>query len=242
MRLTTQQIRQIIYILLQYLEEKKCKVIQFTDEDSWYQKIFHERRHLNTDPAIALGFLGEDIEELQKIFEIPIPCPYELERLGIILTTFGAVLATKISKEAVVSPPQLTTTDIMHVLDGKESKKDTVVNAHKLTTKKVARIMDFLLKSMEGRGYDTLYFSNEDSWYQKVRLADRDLEKTPYIFVGSVEEDMKELAKLLTGESKPSPYDFERLGAVLMTWGAVVSMKKSYFNQDNLPDDPENLH
>src|SRR5580704_17581610 len=159
MRLTTQQIRQITNILLQYLKEREYSLIQFADKDSWYLKIWHKSRDLKKDPPLALGFLDEDIEALQKLHETPIPSSYELERLGIILATFGAVLSDKMSCVDRESGGDIeshfrkfTTTEIRQIMDPKDPKIGAKDSRLTLTITEIAQIMDFLLGSMESMG------------------------------------------------------------------------------------------
>lgn len=93
MELTTQELLQITSLLLKYLENKGYKNISFSNEDSYYQKIWHKDRDLEKTPNITLGMLDDDIEALKKILDGQSPIAYDLERLGAVLTTLGAVLA-----------------------------------------------------------------------------------------------------------------------------------------------------
>jgi hypothetical protein len=92
MTLTIQELLQISFILLKYAEKKGYNKISFLEEDSYYQKIWHEDRDLEKTPKITVGIIDDDIEALKKILDGQPPIAYDLERLGMILTTLGAVL------------------------------------------------------------------------------------------------------------------------------------------------------
>jgi len=98
MELTSQELLQIAKILIKYAEERGYKTIKFSDEDSWYQKIWLKDRTFEGTPEISLAFIDEDIEALKRLLtnnEEEVPVPYDLQRLGAILTTLGAVIGKK---------------------------------------------------------------------------------------------------------------------------------------------------
>ena len=95
MGITIEELSKITNVLLNYVEQKGYKTISFKDGDSYYQKIWHDDRNLNSTPKIGIGMLDDDIEELKKILQGESPFEYDLERLGAIFTAVGAILAKK---------------------------------------------------------------------------------------------------------------------------------------------------
>jgi len=95
MKLTTKELLQATTILLNYIEKKGYNTISFSNEDSYYQKIWHADRNLNNTPEITIGILDEDIETIKKILQGTQPFEYDLERLGAIFTVLGAILSRK---------------------------------------------------------------------------------------------------------------------------------------------------
>ena len=79
--------------LLNYVEKKGYKTISFSNDDLYYQKIWHADRDLIGTPKISIGMLDEDIESIKKIIQGDAPFEYDLERLGAIFTALGAVLS-----------------------------------------------------------------------------------------------------------------------------------------------------
>ena len=92
MEITTQELLQIFQILITYLERKGVKRISFSNDDAYYQKIWHQDRNLDETPEISIGLLDEDIESLKSLLKGEFPNNYELERLGAVLTVLGATL------------------------------------------------------------------------------------------------------------------------------------------------------
>jgi hypothetical protein len=90
-----------------------------------------------------------------------------------------------------------------------------------ITSKELLEITKILIKYLEKRGWNTITFSNDDAYYQKIWHKDRDLEKTPTITIGLLDEDIESLKLLLKGEP-PTSYELERLGAVLNALGAII--------------------
>lgn len=93
MEITTKELLQITTILLKYVEQRGYQNISFSNEDSYYQKIWHQDRDLGGVPKITIGDLDDDIEDLKKLLHNGTPFEYDLERLGAVLTVLGAVLA-----------------------------------------------------------------------------------------------------------------------------------------------------
>lgn len=93
MKLTTKELLQIATILLRYVEQRGYKNISFSKEDSYYQKVWHKDRNLESDPKITIGILDDDIDALKKLLVGETPFEYDLERLGAVLIALGAVLA-----------------------------------------------------------------------------------------------------------------------------------------------------
>lgn len=96
MELTTKELLAITKILMKYVEDIGYGKISFSTEDSYYQKVWHEDRNVYGQPPISLGYIEEDIEALKKLLssnkEEAIPTAYDLQRLGAVLTTLGAVM------------------------------------------------------------------------------------------------------------------------------------------------------
>jgi len=95
MKLTTKQIGRIVTILLEYAEQRGYNIVQFSNEDGYYQKIWHKDRDLNNPPKITIGILDEDMEALATLLEDETANAYDFERLGAVLTAFGATLVDK---------------------------------------------------------------------------------------------------------------------------------------------------
>lgn len=65
-------------------------------------------------------------------------------------------------------------------------------------------------------------FDDDDSYYQRIRLDDRDFRHDPQITVGDVNDDMQQFKEIIEKKRKPNPYDLERLGAVYNTLGSIL--------------------
>lgn len=97
MELTPNELLEITAHLIKYVESLGIKNIKFQPEDSYYQKIWHEDRDILKTPPIALGYIDEDLAALKRLInnKEEAPTAYDLERLGAILTTLGAIVAKK---------------------------------------------------------------------------------------------------------------------------------------------------
>jgi hypothetical protein len=96
----------------------------------------------------------------------------------------------------------------------------------KITTRELRAMCTLLVDYLERRGYDTIDFAPEDTYYQKIWHFDRSLEDTPPITLGILDDDIIDLRKALD-ECLPIAYNFEQLGALLTIIGAtLVGVKK----------------
>jgi hypothetical protein len=79
-------------LIISYIQKHGIKEISFRDEDCYYLKIWHKDRNLeNKCPRYTMGYFDEDIEALKEILEGKyVFSSYDLERIGAILTGFGA--------------------------------------------------------------------------------------------------------------------------------------------------------
>lgn len=95
MELTSKELLEIAKMLITYAEQRGYKTIKFADEDSYYQKIRHEDRTFDGTPQHSLAFIDEDIEALRRLITDPEegPIAYDLQRLGALFTTLGAVIS-----------------------------------------------------------------------------------------------------------------------------------------------------
>src|SRR5579872_2262265 len=93
MYITTKELQRAATILLSYAEKQGWEVISFADEDSYNQKIWLHHRDLVKTPLYDLGYIDDDIEGIKRAMEDDVFFAYDLERIGAILTTLGAVMA-----------------------------------------------------------------------------------------------------------------------------------------------------
>jgi hypothetical protein len=200
--LSIQELHCITKLLLHYLVDRECKTICFSNTDSYYQKVWHADRNLYQTPTFTLGILDESIERLKKLMynNDYVPNCYDFQLLGSVLTALGA---------------------IMHKLP--YGADEPLHTAEVLTVDELSQIITILLQAIENAGYETISFKEKDSYYQKIAHADRTFEHTPTIRVGYLDEDMQHLKELLCGRA-PVDYDFERLGAIFTTWGAICKI------------------
>lgn len=205
MQLTTQELFKITVLLLKYAESKGHTVVQFSNQDSWYQKIWYKDRDFEGVPPCSIGDIDDALEYLSKILKDKYSAlPYALELLGDVLTMFGVVVSRDIP-----------VTDMMRPRGSL---------AEQLTTKQVLKVTQVLLKYIDERyNYTLVSFSPEDALYQRVRYQDFDFGGNPKITVGSANDDMVSLEEILDAKRLPCAYDLERLGSVLITLGGVLS-------------------
>ena len=95
--------------------------------------------------------------------------------------------------------------------------------------KELLKITSLLLKFVDQTGCEIVAFSPEDVYYERIWHQDRDFGGNPPIAMGSLDDDMESLKKILSGEYAPFTGDLGRLGAVLTTVGSMLS----------LPDGPQ---
>ena len=91
-----------------------------------------------------------------------------------------------------------------------------------LTTKELRDITLVLLKVMEDHGYASVSFSEGDHYCQKIDFEDRNFGGNPPIGIGSLDDDMGRLKRLLEGDY-PILADLDRLGSVFTALGAVLT-------------------
>ncbi len=90
-----------------------------------------------------------------------------------------------------------------------------------ITVQELAKITEILLKFIKEKEKDIIPFKEEDTYYQKVWHADRNLYKIPTVTLGYLDEDVENLRLLLKGDP-PSNYDLERLGVLFTSLGATL--------------------
>ena len=208
MQLTTKELLSITALLLKYVEGRGHTVVQFANQDSWYQKIWYKDRNFEGIPSTSIGDLDDDLESLGKILKDKYyACPYDLELLGAVLTMLGVVASRDTPVNDMMRP------------------RGTL--AEQLTTKQVLRVTKVLLKYIDEWYNCTLVsFSSEDALYQRVRYQDLDFGGNPKITVGSANDDLVSLKELLDRKRLPCAYDLERLGAVFTVLGSVMTKTK----------------
>ena len=207
MQLTTKDLFKITKLLLKYAERRGYAVVQFANQDSWYQKIWHKDRNFEVAPPETIGDLDDDLEYLNHVLKDKYNAlPYALERLGAVFNMLGTLVSRDTFLDDMIRPRG--------------------VMAEKLTTKQLLKVTGILLQYIDEWYNCTLVsFSHEDSMYQKICYQDFDFGGSPKITVVDVNEDMKQLKDILDKKRIPVPYDLERLGAVYNTLGAVLSLQ-----------------
>jgi hypothetical protein len=209
MQMTIKELLSITALLLKYAESKGHTVVQFANQDSWYQKISYENRDFEGIPAYTIGDLDDALEYLGKVLKDKYcSFPYALEWLGAALTMFGVVVSRDTFVDDMIRPR------------GKL--------AEQLTTKQILRVTKVLLKYIYGEQYNSILvsFSPEDALYQRVRYQDHDFGGNPKITVGSANDDLVSLKELLDRKRLPCAYDLERLGTVFTVLGSVMTKTK----------------
>lgn len=91
--ISTDELERIFARAIIMLHKYGIEEIKIPGDDSWYQKIWHQDRTWEKTPTITMGEVYEDIQGLKDTVKEDIMIPYDLERLGALLTIIGAVMS-----------------------------------------------------------------------------------------------------------------------------------------------------
>ncbi len=85
----------------------------------------------------------------------------------------------------------------------------------KLTVNEIEALLRVLIEMVRKRGIVSVETGQRDLYWSVLPGDWTDFQKEPKPAVGSLDDDLKELRRLLSGDSCASPIDLERIAAVL---------------------------